>query len=141
MRALNARLRPRRPGFVLTPLIDVIFLLLVFFMLSSRIAPFGLLPVTGGAAAAPDGPATSVAEAGPAPVLLRVSRGHVSAGDRTIALAELPAAIEAMRGAGVKAVVVTTTLSATVQDVVSALQAFRVSRFERVTLVAGPAGR
>ena len=139
MERLQINFRSRRTGFVLTPLIDVIFLLLTFFMLSSRIAPFGLLPVTG--AASPDG-------AGPAPpqaaapagtqVVLRVSRGHVSAGRQTITIGELPAAIEEMKRSGVASALLMTTRSATVQDVVSTLEAFKRAAFADVAILNRP---
>jgi Biopolymer transport protein len=38
----------RRPG--LTPIIDVVFLLLVFFMLASRFGQYRALPLSAGAA-------------------------------------------------------------------------------------------
>lgn len=135
---LRADLRPRRPGFVLTPLIDVIFLLLVFFMLSSQIAPFGLLPVTATGPAESDAARQSTAAADAAPVMLRISRGHISAGGRTITIGELPGAIVKMKEADVSSVVLVTTRSATVQDVVSTLEAFKTAAFERVTLLNRP---
>ena len=44
---LGPRRHPRRMS--LTPMIDVVFLLLIFFMLSSRFGMDAVLPVTGGA--------------------------------------------------------------------------------------------
>lgn len=134
MRRLETNLRPRR-GFVLTPLIDVIFLLLKFFMLTSLIAPYGLLQVTSanGSGVATPAPATGAPEA--RPVILRISRGLVSAGGQTIAISELPAAIDAMKKAGAKGVTLLTSRSATVQDVVSVLEAFKIASFSNVTLL------
>jgi len=40
---------PRRYRFVLTPLADAMFQLLIFFMLSSNLAPYALLTIRGGA--------------------------------------------------------------------------------------------
>ena len=48
MRVDTPRFARRRLG--LTPLIDVIFLLLLFFMLSSTFSRFSQVPVEGGAA-------------------------------------------------------------------------------------------
>ncbi len=120
---------------MLTPLIDIIFLLLKFFMLTSLIAPYGLLQVTSandGGTVVP-GPAAGAAEA--KPVVLRISRGLVSAGGQTIAISELPAAIDAMKKAGAKGVTLLTSRSATVQDVVSVLEAFKIAAFSNVTLL------
>ena len=41
-------LRKRRFQFMLTPLVDVMFLLLIFFMLSSQTAPYSLLQILAG---------------------------------------------------------------------------------------------
>ena len=43
---LSRPARRQRPSFVLTSLIDIIFLLVIFFMVSSQITPFSLLPLT-----------------------------------------------------------------------------------------------
>lgn len=55
---MPVRAAPIRRRLSLTPLIDVIFLLLLFFMLSSTFTPFAEieLAATGGEAAAPDSP-------------------------------------------------------------------------------------
>lgn len=55
MFAFDAPRRPRRPG--LTPMIDVVFLLLVFFMLAARFGQDAGLDLTlGGGVQAYDGP-------------------------------------------------------------------------------------
>ncbi|MGR3541376.1 MAG: ExbD/TolR family protein [Hasllibacter sp.] len=118
--ALPPARRARRPG--LTPMIDVIFLLLVFFMLASRFGteaaldlgggpgtgewtgPPRLVTVTGGGvlvngAPAPD-PAAALAPlmAGPAdPVVLRAAPG--------VPLQRLIDVAAALRGAGLTALV------------------------------------
>lgn len=134
MKGLQSHFERRRAGFALAPLIDVIFLLLIFFMLSSRIAPFGLLPVAGGASG--DGP--SVATPAGQQVVLRISRGHVNAGSQSITIGELPDAIGEMKRAGVASALLLTTRSATVQDVVSTLEAFKLADFAEVTIVNRP---
>lgn len=54
---IAARLPHRRRGVSLTPMIDVVFLLLVFFMLASRFGPDRVLPLaTGSTNAGWDGP-------------------------------------------------------------------------------------
>ncbi|ADZ70594.1 ExbD/TolR family protein [Polymorphum gilvum] len=46
---MRSRLRARRKAVGLTSLIDVIFLLLLFFMLASSFTKYQLVPVAGGA--------------------------------------------------------------------------------------------
>ncbi len=56
---LAARFAPRLRRLALTPLIDVVFLLLLFFMLTttfSRLGEIDLAPATGGAVASPAAP-------------------------------------------------------------------------------------
>ncbi|TGD63638.1 hypothetical protein EYC08_12845 [Tabrizicola sp. WMC-M-20] len=69
----------------MTSLIDVIFLLLLFFMLSSTFARFGDLPLTtasGGAAASTD-----------APTFLRLLPDSLTLNTQALDLAALPAAL------------------------------------------------
>jgi biopolymer transport protein ExbD len=87
------RARYRRRRLSLTPLIDVIFLLLLFFMLSSTFTPFAELELGPGGtgAAAPDTP----------PLFLRVSGEALSLNGRPVALEVLAreAATRAPEGA------------------------------------------
>jgi len=53
---------PARYRFVLTPLADAMFQLLIFFMLSSNLAPYSLLTIRSGTTGDPAG-ASSVLEA------------------------------------------------------------------------------
>lgn len=128
--------RPRRVSFMLTPLIDVIFLLLIFFMLSSQIAPYSLLPL-GGIAAEGGEPAAAPAEPGAAalPLVVRVARGQVSLGGETLALADLKAAAGRLRREGVESYLLIPLASATIQDVVSALEALKAASATSVTLI------
>jgi biopolymer transport protein ExbD len=81
----------RRRAISLTSLIDVIFLLLLFFMLSSTFTRVGDLPflaaTSGGAVAA-----------GPPPAFLRVLPDRVVLDLAEVALADLPAALAAVAG-------------------------------------------
>jgi biopolymer transport protein ExbD len=70
---LAARFVPRMRRLALTPLIDVVFLLLLFFMLTttfSRLGEVDLAPAAGGA---PAGPLASPAFVQLAPASLRVN--------------------------------------------------------------------
>lgn len=75
----------RRRALSMTSLIDVIFLLLLFFMLSSTFTRFGDLPLTtasGGAAANAN-----------APIFLRLSSDSLTLDTETLDLAALPTAL------------------------------------------------
>jgi biopolymer transport protein ExbD len=119
---------------VLTSLIDVIFLLVIFFMVTSQITPFSLIPLgataSGGGAPAP---ADAVA-----PVALRIQAGRVSIGGKPVELAALPSELAALRDSGVSALVLSSSASATVQDLVSVLEMCRKAAFETVTVLNRP---
>ncbi|MDF2232068.1 biopolymer transporter ExbD [Albimonas sp. CAU 1670] len=76
---------PRRRRISLTPMIDVVFLLLVFFMLAARFGTEGLLPVlaAGGGGGAWSGP----------PRLVDVRPEGVSLNGTAVAPGELAAAL------------------------------------------------
>ncbi|WP_274627910.1 ExbD/TolR family protein [Arvimicrobium flavum] len=133
------RQRQRRVFFALTPLIDVMFLLLIFFMLSSQISPYSLVQVGGvgqASGAAPDEAANAAAAA---PLAIRVSHGSVRIGGEDVVLAELQAAAERFVLEGVAAFVVVPSASANVQDIVTVLELLKAAEAKDVTLVA--AGR
>ncbi|MCQ0990460.1 ExbD/TolR family protein [Jiella marina] len=135
MAAQAGTLRARKPArrFLLTPLVDVIFLLVIFFAMSSRIAPFVTLPIaTGGAEPAQAAPRGA---AKPAETLI-LSRGHVRTGGKTLTFEEFPAAARAMRAAGIDGVTLLPSRSATTQDVVDALQALDRAEIATVRLLS-----
>lgn len=140
MRRGRGRIRRR---FVLTPLVDVIFLLVIFFALSSRIAPFGLIEVTGQGRAAVsggDGAPSAARSVAPADQTLVVSQGRAQIGSRVFPLDDLrPAAVQ-MREAGVESVLLLTSRSARTEDVARALDALRRAGLANVRLIAAPDG-
>lgn len=124
---LRLRQRPVM-RFMLTPLVDVIFLLLTFFMLSSDISAYSFLPLgaRGGA---------SSARAATAPDLVVViDRGAVQANGERIALSDFAAAARDMRGRGLASAVVSTRPAASVEDVVTVLGALTDARFRSVNV-------
>lgn len=137
MAAQTGMLRLKKPArrFLLTPLVDVIFLLVIFFAMSSRIAPFVTLPIAPGGDASASPRAKSDAGTTP-PATLILSRGHVRTGGRTLALEELPSTARAMRAEGLADAVLLPTRSATTQDVVDALQALDQAKIPTVRLIA-----
>ncbi len=80
----------RRRRLSLTSLIDVIFLLLLFFMLSSTFTRFGDLPFIAATAGA--------AGTGAPPAFLRISADAITLNVAEITLAGLPAAMTALDG-------------------------------------------
>jgi biopolymer transport protein ExbD len=132
------RLRaPRRQTvrFMLIPLIDVIFLLLTFFMLSSSIDPYSSL-MLGDYRQQSE---YSVQGATPAPeirpdLVLAVSRGQVQANGEMLGLDGFGDAAAMLRQQGAETVIVFTRASATVQDVVTVLGALKKAAFKSVTI-------
>jgi biopolymer transport protein ExbD len=123
---------------MLTPLVDVMFLLLIFFMFTTQTAPYSLLAITAPAtpSGAPATPATVPSQGPPQPaVLISIEHGFVSYDGRRIPLAGLSAAIAASKAAGLSRAVVLTSGTATVQDVVSVVEAFDATDFGDVQLV------
>lgn len=140
MSLLDRPTQRRKIAFMLTPLVDVMFLLLIFFMLSSQTAPYSLLtisvPDTGAPAApaAPTAPAAASA-ARPRQVLVSIFHDYVRYDGTRTALGDLKAAINQSKAAGLSSAVVLTTSSATVQDVVSVIEAFDTTDFGDMRLI------
>jgi biopolymer transport protein ExbD len=127
--------RPRNYKFVLTPLADAMFQLLIFFMLSSSLTPYSLITLKSGSEKAPeesagqnDGPGNDPER--PAPpantdiVLWNVGNGLVRVGGQDYAieqLGDLADAIGSQDNPG--RVVLIVQDDARVQDVAGALEA------------------
>lgn len=120
---------------MLTPLIDVMFLLLIFFMLSSQVSPYSLLPIGSVAGEAVADAATPAPAAAVSDLSVRVSAGQVAVGGETVALAGLGPVVERLVARGFGGFLVIATRSASVQDIVTALEALQAAGAERVTLV------
>jgi biopolymer transport protein ExbD len=91
--------RPSRPIPIrITPLIDVVFILLVFFMLTSRLMPVGYIELGNNTHRSP-------ATGKPLPVLTVNSNGDIQWQDKTLPLNELTARLSA---AGIPEVNLTT---------------------------------
>jgi len=118
---------------VLTPLIDVMFLLLMFFMLSSQIAPYSLIAVGNVAGFSDDKPSTNAVTE--FVLAIRVSRGFVIIGGQRIAAHDVTSKIGRLVSQGVRNFLVISTGRATVQDIVATLEALEVASVDNVTLV------
>lgn len=134
------RARARR-GFSLMPLADVMFQLLIFFMLSSSLAPYALLALTAPAspaAEARDSPRPAQAPPDPATaaqVIWHLERGAVRAGPTRIRLAVLPAALAELREDGIDDIVVFVSDAARAQDIAGLLEPVSRAGFARLQLI------
>lgn len=128
--------RPRRYRFVLTPLADAMFQLLIFFMLSTSLTPYSLITLKTAAGPAPDADAAQSQGAGtdatqpPAPsvnsdlILWTISDGLVRTSGQDFNIDQLGDLADAIGSAGVPGqVVLIITDTARVQDVAKALEA------------------
>ncbi|WP_157956253.1 ExbD/TolR family protein [Acuticoccus yangtzensis] len=115
MIAAPVRKRRRLP---LTPLIDVIFLLLLFFMLSSTFLRFADVEVAAAAGASP----RAAAPAGDTALLKLRFDGTLALGPRTVALADLAAELSALPGDGIARLILTADRGASVQALVEVLE-------------------
>ncbi len=107
----------RRRRLALTPLIDVIFLLLLFFMLSSSFARYGEVELTPGGA----GPV----RAGVPPVFLRLTAEGFSVNGRTVSPDAVEAAIDPFRAGSPQPLLLGLARGVTAQDLVAALVRLR----------------
>lgn len=116
---VDRRVWQRRP-VTLTSLIDIIFLLLLFFMLSSTFTRFAELPLMNASA----GPS----EGGPPPIFLQLSEEALRLNGQSLTLADLPAALEpfeAEAAGATVALLVTLDAEVTSQALVDLLASLR----------------
>ena len=129
---LSRPARRQRPSFVLTSLIDIIFLLVIFFMVSSQITPFSLLPLTPVSGQN----AGSTAAATAAPVSIRIQAGRVSIGGQSVQMTSVGEALAGLKSRGVTTILLTPGSTATVQDVVTVLEAAKDAAIANVTVLS-----
>lgn len=127
MRLTETR-RARRP-IGLTPLIDVVFLLLVFFMLASTFLKFSTVRIetAGGGAGTTDLTKIVLVHVGPGPKILINGTPAETTG--------MIAQLNALKKQGRDEVILVMRKAATVDDMVTALSQARQSEFERVRIV------
>ena len=131
---LPPRERRQRPTFVLTSLIDVIVLLVIFFMVTSQIVPFSLLPL--GPLAAEGGGKAQASAAAQHPVAVRILAGRVSIAGTGVPMAEVTGALSQLKARGIPGILLIPTAGATVQDVVTVLEASKAAALENVTVLS-----
>lgn len=137
---------PRRTGqytFVLTPLADAMFQLLIFFMLSSNLAPYSLLTIRSGSDGSTDGSASNDTGQDEAPLppadaaIWNVDAGAIVVGGQTFGfdtLADLAAALNVNNDAAVVLIMRDTAL---VQDMSSVLEALTSAGIENIQIAQG----
>lgn len=113
--ALDPRLSRRRP-VTLTPLIDIIFLLLLFFMLSSTFTRFAEVPLMNAGAGHAEGTP---------PLFLQLREGDLSLNGRSMPLDALVAAIRDAKDGETATVLVTVSANVTSQRLVDLLSRLR----------------
>lgn len=117
------------------PLVDVIFLLLTFFMLASNLAPYSALELgdyrrEGGSPATADAYPPEVQP----DVILTVSAGEVRANGAVLPVADFLEEAKRLKERGAERVVVFVRPSATAQDIVSVLETLKRTAFASVSV-------
>lgn len=138
----------KKQAFALTPLADVMFQLLIFFMLSTSLAPYALIPLGVPEQAVEDDslndpvepPENTDAEAPRPPEIWHVGRGTLRSGRDIFRFTDLEERIALYRQAGGEEVLLFTTRNATTQDVATVLEAAKTGGLTRVRLVGRPGG-
>jgi biopolymer transport protein ExbD len=116
--------RPRRRPS-LTPMIDVVFLLLVFFMLAARFGIGGSVPVTQPGSVAYEGP----------PRLVTVAPGGVALNGVPLDDAALADALAPLVTASDDAIVLRPAEDADLQRLVDVMEVLRAAGFTRLVVV------
>ena len=132
--------RQARYAFVLTPLADAMFQLLIFFMLSSNLAPYSLLTIRSGSAG-PEGaatqgqqPADQLAETPADAAIWSVGEGVVVAGGQSFGPDALTDLAEALALRSDASVVLILRDAAQVQDLTNVLEALTAAGVQRVQI-------
>ena len=126
--------------FVLTPLADAMFQLLIFFMLSSNLAPYSLLLLrSGDAGESPGGGGAAPSDFVPDPgvAIWQVDAEQVVVGGLTIGFDRLPDLAQALSADGEASVVLILRDTALVQDLTTVLEALTGAGIKQVQIAAG----
>lgn len=129
-------------NLTLLPLIDVIFLLLIFFMFSSNLSPFSLLQLTGDRnkagpnVQAADNPAeVATVSARQIDVMVLVDANLVlRVNGKRVEGAQLQTLLEEFRNKGAETLVIAPSRRASVQDLVGVLEAAKRSAIPSVAI-------
>lgn len=121
--------RPIRRPIPLTPLIDVVFLLLLFFMLTSSFSKMSSLQVDAKAGS------SGGSKGFPGALIDIAGANQVVVNGKRMVLDELPGALNELHALGVSRGVLVPGNNASVQDLVSAMEAARRSNIEYFAVV------
>lgn len=128
---IDAPRRFSRP-LPLTPLIDVVFLLLMFFMLSTTFAKFGIFGMTSPGSGTTQ---QTVAEPAVPGIIVDISAGPiVRVNGIVVPLEDLIQKLNSLHGLGLHNGVIRVRSDAVVQDLLSVLEIARGSRLQSLTL-------
>jgi biopolymer transport protein ExbD len=120
-----------RKPIPLTPLVDIVFLLLMFFMLSSTFTKFSRLDMATAA-----GNATAQGgNAFPGIIIVVNAHGRLTVNGSPVTQAQLSVRLDEHEAQGAKQAALRAGPDATVQDLVSALEAAKRSRLTGITVV------
>lgn len=137
-------IRPRRYGFALTPLADAMFQLLIFFMLTSSLTPYSLLPVQSGAP--PDqqdagGSETATAPQPPAvpqsTMTWTLEPGRIVVGGQAFDLSQRDLLAAQLEQGGTTEIVLVVSDTALVQDVATVLSWLSTTNVRSVRVAGG----
>lgn len=119
----------RKMPLSLTPLIDVVFLLLIFFMLASTFLKFSAMPIAG---ATGGGGAPALAKI----ALIQIAdAGRITVNGRPSDHTGLKAHLDDLLAKGVRRAVIKAAAGSTVQDLVRVLEITRSTTLENVVVV------
>lgn len=120
-----------RKPIPLTPLVDIVFLLLMFFMLSSTFTKFSALEISAAA-----GSGTALAKpALPGVIIVVNGPDRVTINGTATPLQDVASRLDAFESDGVRRAALRAGTQATVQDLVTVLEAVRSSRITSITVV------
>ena len=139
--------RNRRYRFSMTPLADVMFQLLIFFMLSANIAPYSMLDVRTGALSGGGGGSTPDPDSETQPgrttdirstaVWTLDETGTILASGQRFDPARLPALADALTAQGTRDVLVVLKRDVAVQQLVTVLQTLAARGITSVQIASG----
>lgn len=133
--------KPRQYKFVLTPLADAMFQLLIFFMLSSSLAPYSLLTIRSGAegsfANTPGTPENTTATSFGDVAIWNVASDGITVGGQQFGFGTLPDLVAALSDAEITILLILRD-TAVVQDLARVIEALTTAGITNVQ-VAGDA--
>ena len=122
----------------LTPLVDVVFLLLIFFMLTSQIAPFSLISLVASQNAGNQTAQNSAIPIEKLPKfnasLITISRGRIAVNGQRTPIGELLDIVNLQVADGTNVAILSARKNATVQDFTTVLEILKKSNLETVSI-------